>query len=620
MPHRVACLLVLCAIAQAQQPTPAAPNDRHSFSFVIFGDRTGGRPSGVRVLERAVAASNRLAPDFVMTVGDLIDGYDTGDKWLGQMREYKAIMSKLERPWYPVAGNHDVYGGRKNRSGNVDLYQKHFAPLWYSFDYKWGHFVVLFSDEHLSFRNPAKDQNMSPEQIAWLKTDLKNTKAKQVYVFLHHPRWLYKGTNWPTVHKVLAGDGRVQAVFAGHIHVYRDDGVKDGVHYYTVAVTGGHASGLKTPAALHHMNHVLVTPEGPTMSVLPVGAVVGSNLALGKEVDTLKALRNGDWLQADQGVACALGRAHESRFHAKLVNPAVTPVAYELRLELPKGWTGKPLFVGGQLQPGQAIEHDFEITAAAYAGQRSRPILRATLHHPLKSGLVHPVHHSRTLPIRVVGVPSGPLEKNRVLVLDGKSALGVDTGQIGTSAFTLECWVRGEAPEGVRALIAKTESSAFGLWWSGTDRKWPYGVVGNQQLRKYLYVEAKKGWKYDEWTHVALCNGDGWIRLFLNGRLAAETKQPGLRSYNRHPLYIGADPDRRGKAKYFFRGAIDEVRFSTVVRYKKNFVPKRVFARDDATYLLYHFDRDLDGLHPDDSGRDIHAWRVGNPQLVEERR
>ena len=620
MTRWIVALVLLCAVAQAQQPQPAAPKDRRSFSFVIFGDRTGGRPEGIKVLERAVAASNRLAPDFVMTVGDLVQGYNTGDKWLQQMREYKAVMAKLKQPWYPVAGNHDVYGGRGNRSGNVDLYRKHFAPLWYSFDYKWAHFVVLFSDEHLSFRNPAKDQNMSPEQLAWLRQDLLKTKARQVYVFLHHPRWLYKGTNWPAVHKVLAQDGRVQAVYAGHLHVYRDDGVKDGVHYYTVAVTGGNAGGLKSPVALQHMNHILVTPQGPTMSVLPVGSVVGSNLALGKEVDTLNALRRGDWLQADNGVACALGRTHQSRFHATLTNPAATPVAYELRLELPKGWTGKPMFVGGQLQPGQRFEHDFEITATAYSGRLPRALLRAVLHHPLKSGLVHPVHHSRILPVRVVGLPSGPLEKNRVLALDGNSALRVDTGRIGSSAFTLECWVRGDAPEGVRALIAKTESSAFGLWWSGSDRRWPYGVVGSQQLRKYLYVEATKGWKYDRWTHVALCNGDGWIRLFVNGKLASETELSGMRSHNRHPLYIGADPDRRGKAKYFFKGALDEVRFSTVVRYEKNFVPKRRFERDDATYLLFHFDREFDGLHPDDSGRNIHAWRVGNPQLVEERR
>ncbi|MHC4932295.1 MAG: metallophosphoesterase family protein [Planctomycetota bacterium] len=174
-------LIVLSTAARAGEP--AAPADRESFSFVLFGDRTGGRPDGLQVLERAIDAANRLNPDFAMTVGDLVQGYNAGDKWLEQMREYKAVMGRLERPWYPVAGNHDVYGGRKNRKeGNVALYKKHFGPLWYSFDYKWAHFVVLFSDEQLSFSNPAKTQNVGPEQLAWLEKEgargLRGTPAR----------------------------------------------------------------------------------------------------------------------------------------------------------------------------------------------------------------------------------------------------------------------------------------------------------------------------------------------------------------------------------------------------------------------------------------------------------
>ena len=51
---------------------------------------------------------NLLDPDLVMTVGDLVQGYTDTATWLGQMREYKGIMSRLTMPWFPVAGNHDV--------------------------------------------------------------------------------------------------------------------------------------------------------------------------------------------------------------------------------------------------------------------------------------------------------------------------------------------------------------------------------------------------------------------------------------------------------------------------------------------------------------------------------
>ena len=83
--------------------------DEESFQFVVYGDRTGGRPEGLQVLRQAVVDTNLLDPDLVLTVGDLIQGYNETPGWLTQMREYKAIMNGLNMSWFPVAGNHDVY-------------------------------------------------------------------------------------------------------------------------------------------------------------------------------------------------------------------------------------------------------------------------------------------------------------------------------------------------------------------------------------------------------------------------------------------------------------------------------------------------------------------------------
>ncbi|MHC4223551.1 MAG: LamG-like jellyroll fold domain-containing protein, partial [Planctomycetota bacterium] len=508
---------------------------------------------------------------------------------------------------------------RENKKeGNVALYKEHFGPLWYSFDYKWAHFVVLFSDEQLAFSKPAKTQNVGPEQLAWLKEDLKETRAEQIFVFLHHPRWHYRGTNWPDVHALLAKDGRVRAVFAGHLHVYRDDGERNGIHYYTIAVTGGSATALKTPAALHHICYVKLTREAYTMSVMPAGAVMGADMVLGPEVDRLYALRAGTWLRTEGRIPCHFDQERESEIGALLVNPAKTVVDFELRFEVPKGWTVEPAFLGGSLQPGEKILPTFKIKAAPFDGRRPAPRLQATLHHPLRSGLIHPVHHSRTIPVRIKGAPTAAARKNGVLVLDGKSALRVNA-PVTAESLTVECWVRGGEPKGSQALISKTEQSGFGLWWCYRKRKYPYGVVSLQESG-YQNAEAREPWEWGKWTHLAFTCGKEKIRLFVNGMLVAEGGREGSRNRNLYPIFIGADPDRRTRPGHFFTGAIDEVRLSSVVRYKNRFRPLRTFKRDDQTLLLLHLDQEVKGLYPDDSGNELHAWPLGKPAIAIEKR
>jgi hypothetical protein len=596
-----------------------APADRESFDFMIFGDRTGGPVEGIEVLKQAVKMANRLDIDLVLTVGDLVQGYNEPEKWLAQMREYQGAMNGLHMPWYPVAGNHDVYARPARPGGNTDLYSEHFGPLYYSFDYKWAHFIVLFSDEAFSFSNPAKNQNFSKEQIDWLRQDLAATDADQIFVFLHHPRWTrrYEDCNWWDVHRMFVEHGAPVTVFAGHIHLYRSDGWIDNVRYYTLATTGAHLGELRESAALHHVDFVRVRPDHVAVAVLPVGSVIDDDFVLGQELDTMIELDRGQWCEAQGTVSIGSEAGQQSAFVIGLSNPTDRTMRFTADVDASYGWTVEFAPVDLELEAGQKTSMTVQTVAPALGSQEPRIVVRAVAHYPLKSGLIQPMPAKISVPLRVLlpeEAGAADPEHNGTLLLDGASAVQVSIPER-LDRYTLECWAKGSAPAGSTALLTKTENSAYGIFWCDepAGHKLPTAYVGTGA--GYLTLSAPAPWDWSQWTHLALVFDGHRATLYVNGQPQAVQTTEARATDNDQPLYIGADPDQNGNASRFFTGTLDEVRLSSVARYDGPFTPQTVFQRDDDTVLLLHFDRSIGGLFPDDSGRTHHGWSAGTPQL-----
>lgn len=117
------------------------------------------------------------------------------------------------------------------------------------------------------------------------------------------------------------------------------------------------------------------------------------------------------------------------------------------------------------------------------------------------------------------------------------------------------------------------------------------------------------------WHHVACTRSvTGAMRIFVDGVLDASGNGPtGNVSYrpgrstswpNDPFVVFGAEKHDYDPATYpSFNGWLDEVRFSSVVRYVSNFAPpSQPFAPDGATVALYHFDEGGGTVIVDSSG------------------
>lgn len=604
-----------------------APDDSDSFSFVVFGDRTGGPRSGVRILAEAVETAGWLDPDFVITVGDLVQGYNTPDEWLAEMQEYKSIMDTLAMPWYPVAGNHDVYARPSLPAGHTGLYKHHFGPLYYSFDHEFAHFIVLFSDESLAYHDPAENQNMSPEQLAWLRADLASTDAARVFVFLHHPRWLdqYAGGNWPAVERVFKQDGRPVTVVAGHIHAIRDDANSGNIRYLTVGSVGAHLERHLPHASFHHISLFHVRPDSQSLVHIPIGAIKPASAFPGWESDEIATLHRGDWARVGGNARIGPIPGEHAAVTVTLTNPTRKTLDIYLAWDTPEGWTVSSPRPGPidrvPLAPGQTVEWAFDLAAPALGQDRPRLFVRVRAVYPLGSGEAQPV--SLALPVTVNPVlaparqvPDQPAPApNGVLKLDGRSAV-IAVMPEKPQHFTLEAWVRGTTPSGRQGLLSNTESSGLGIFWSDAKASatLPTGYV--HVGGSYTAAETSRPWDWARWTHLALSYDGAHLRMFVNGVMTDERAAPGPINHNRLPLIIGADVNAQAKPTSFWTGELDEARLSDVARYTADFTPSRRHIPDAHTVLLFRFDEDLGPVFRDASAHEAHAWSTGSPEII----
>jgi 3',5'-cyclic AMP phosphodiesterase CpdA len=355
----VALLAVLGGCGQVPELVRYEPSPRAlgEYEFVVIGDsRPGERldgndPASVsKHYVELIQSINRVDPDFIINVGDLILGYNTDTPGLAERQwdAYEKATSRLNAPNYPVAGNHDIWD-----EFSAGVYSRRCCDLHYSFDRGGCHFSALCSEV------PGETGAIGPEQLAWLDKDLAGAQdAKHRFVFLHRPLWSRNGRyseetieKWMAEVHPLLKKHNVGTVFAGHDHFYEFERI-DGIRYI---ITGGGGAELRRPpetGGFYHFLRVRVPEEGP-----PRITVVEGGDEHAEDVVRADVIRIAGRMQDDLVVD------YTSEETAKVTLVVTNTLAEEVALSL--GWvadadvTVAPTDATFVLQPGQERELAF---------------------------------------------------------------------------------------------------------------------------------------------------------------------------------------------------------------------------------------------------------------------
>ncbi|GAB1452136.1 hypothetical protein MASR2M47_21920 [Draconibacterium sp.] len=244
-------------------------NNPDNFQFAIVGDRTGGMRPGI--FEKGIEKINLVMPEFVMCVGDLIQGYTTDTAIIAQQwDEINQIISGLKMPFFYLPGNHDITNKVMEKE-----WEKRYGRRYYSFTYKDVLFITLDS-------NDDDDYNLTRTQTDFVLNTLQENKdVRWTFLFMHHPIWTYDtGGRFQEIQSAL--QNRKHTVIAGHEHRYRHEEINN-ANYYVLATTGGGSSLIgEAFGQFDHISWITMSDNGPVMANLKLDGILPHDIANAK--------------------------------------------------------------------------------------------------------------------------------------------------------------------------------------------------------------------------------------------------------------------------------------------------------------------------------------------------
>lgn len=282
-------------------PTPwtfaPTPRSDSSFTFAIVADLNSDEREGI--FEVAVEQLNLLNPDFILSVGDLIDGgTEDVDVLKKQFDYFDQRVSKAKAPFFYVGGNHDLTNATMRQ-----FWIERYGQRYYHFIFNNVLFLIMDSEDYSAQRmqeiylaraealeilkgaNPElypqtayyemrerMTGEIGDQQSEYFVNVIKeHPNVKWTFIFMHKPVWKREGEgNLSIVEAALKG--RNYTYINGHAHSYLYE-KREGMDYINLATTGG-GQNPNTNNSFDHITLVNFTEGEPVIATLRMDGIL----------------------------------------------------------------------------------------------------------------------------------------------------------------------------------------------------------------------------------------------------------------------------------------------------------------------------------------------------------
>lgn len=323
------CLLISISACQQQKPEAPAPpvfehdvtsdptpwsseafnNADNKFTFAIISDLYGGERAGV--FEVAVEQLNLLQPEFILSVGDLIDGgTEDREQLTKEWEHFDRRVNKAQAPFFHLGGNHDLT--------NVvmrEVWQERYGPRYYHFVYKDVLFLMMDSEDYdqdrmqqiylarakaielldgpkpeladtsLYFRmEERRTGELNDDQIDYFKKVLNENKdVRWTFLLMHKPVWMREDAHGLQQIEAAMAE-RPYTVINGHFHSFSHRTLNDR-DYMILGTTSG-SQNPKDENSFDHLTLVTMTDK-PNISHLKMEGLLDKTGRIPNNGDTL---------------------------------------------------------------------------------------------------------------------------------------------------------------------------------------------------------------------------------------------------------------------------------------------------------------------------------------------